>query len=198
MRLPPPGCWACGAVPSEEDISLGAVLHPRSGREGGPWTRYACRECGVEGALGRRGVVAPPEAVGWVPSVVASLIEGKRERDLRRRAAEWMARFADGFEVLRDREAPPPPAPRPRRGPEPPPPRASRRAAGTALPSTQAEARTVLGVAAAATRKEIDAAFRKASKKCHPDLVAHLDEDFQKLAHEKFVRLKRAHELLTR
>jgi DnaJ-class molecular chaperone len=53
-------------------------------------------------------------------------------------------------------------------------------------------------VDAGAGRREIDAAFRKASRKCHPDLVAHLDEDFQRLAHGKFLRLKRAHEILTR
>jgi DnaJ-class molecular chaperone len=75
----------------------------------------------------------------------------------------------------------------------PPPPRV---VAG--LPSTPEEARQLLGVAPRATRKEIDAAFRKASRKCHPDLVAHLDEDFQRLAHEKFLGIKRAHDILTR
>jgi len=189
-------------VPSDVDIAREAVLQPRTAAEGGPWTRYACRECGAEGVLGRRSVVAPPEAAGWVTSVVASLIDGKRQRDLRRRAAEWMARYGAGFEVLRETEreptAPtPPPPPRARKGSPPPPPPPPRRAAAPAgLPSTPAEARAILGVASAATRKEVDAAFRKASRKCHPDLVAHLDEDFQRLAHDKFLRLKRAHEIL--
>jgi DnaJ-class molecular chaperone len=51
-------------------------------------------------------------------------------------------------------------------------------------------------VAEDATREEIEAAFRRASRRCHPDLVAHLDEEFQRLAHEKFLRLKRAQEIL--
>ena len=196
MRLPPGGCWSCGNVPSEEDIARGATLQPRSEEEGGPWTRYACRGCGAEGALGRGGVLAPPEAVGWESSVVATLIEGRRERSLRRRAAEWMARYGGGFEVLREREPPPPPRRRSRSAPPPrsdPPPR---RPVLAGLPATPAEARAVLGLPAGATRMEIDAAFRRASKKCHPDLVAHLDEDFQRLAHEKFLRVKRAHEVL--
>ena len=199
MRLPPTGCWSCGEVPSEEDIAREATLQPRSEEEGGPWTRYACRQCGVEGVLGRGGVLAPPEAAGWESSVVATLIEGRGERALRRRAAEWMARYGSGFELLRETEPPPPPRRRtrgaapPRRDPPPP-----RRPVLAGLPSTPAEARALLGLAAGATRREVDAAFRAASRKCHPDLVAHLDEDFQRLAHEKFLRIKRAHEVLTR
>jgi hypothetical protein len=194
MARPLPGCWSCGAVPSKEDIALRGLLQARSAKEGGPWTLLACSACGVEGVLGRGPVLAPPEAIGREYPVVASLLEGRRERDLRRRAREWMARHGAGFEAV---HGDPPGEPR-ARPPSPPPPRPPRRPVASGLPASKGEARAVLGLADGADRKEIDAAFRKASRRCHPDLVAHLDEDFQRLAHDKFLRIKRAHELLTR
>jgi DnaJ-class molecular chaperone len=42
----------------------------------------------------------------------------------------------------------------------------------------------------------VDAAYRAAARRCHPDLVAHLDAEFQALAHEKFLRIARAHAIL--
>jgi len=215
MRLPPPGCWSCGAVPSEEDIARGTVLRPREEGEGGPWTRLLCPACGVEGALeaGTEGapVLAPPEAAGVDLPAVATLLEGRPGRDLRRRAREWMRRYGAGLEALRSGRTrgapPPPPSPPPPRGRDrrgspggrasPPHPPVARSLAPAGLPSTPAEARAVLGLPDGATRKEIDAAYRKASRRCHPDLVAHLDEDFQHLAHEKFLRIQRAREILT-
>jgi len=186
MVPPLPGCWSCGAVPSKEDIDLRGLLQVRSAKQGGPWTLLTCGACGVEGVLGQRFVLAPLEAVGREYPIVASLLEGSRERELRRKAREWMERFGRDFRAFRGEV------------PSPPPPRAPRRPAAAGLPSTKAEARAVLGLADGADRKEIDAAFRRASRRCHPDLVAHLDEDFQRLAHDKFLRIKRAHEVLTR
>lgn len=211
--MPPPGCWSCAAVPSIEDIARGSVLQPRAAEDGGPWTRLLCPECGAEGALetvpGSGPLLAPPEAVGAGVPVVAALLEGKRGRDLRRRATEWTLRYGRAVAELRaDRlrgaapPPPPPPPPRPRPGdrrgaaPPPPPRHGTAVRAPAGLPTSPAEARAVLGVGDGASRKEIDAAYRKASRKCHPDLVAHLDEDFQRLAHEKFLRLRRAREIL--
>jgi hypothetical protein len=109
----------------------------------------------------------------------------------------WIRAERRAAPVALEEEAPPP---RPRGGPR-------RRAAAAEaapaaastlrLPRTPAEARELLGVPAGASRKEVDAAFRRASRKCHPDLVAHLDEEFQRLAHDKFLRIKRAQELLS-
>ncbi len=207
---PSPGCWSCGEVPSEEDILLDSVLHPRAAGKGGPWTGMACRSCGVEGVLegvpGCPPLLVPPEAAGLETSAVATLLDGRRARDLRRRARAWMERWAAALERLRAaRRAGPSPAEGPRS--PPPPPRGGRRPSGGRvppaprrpsldLPRTPEEARGILGVGPGASRKEIDSAYRKASRRCHPDLVAHLDEDFQRLAHEKFLRLKRAQEIL--
>lgn len=59
-----------------------------------------------------------------------------------------------------------------------------------------ADALEVLGVEVSATAEEIDEAFRARSLTCHPDKVAHLDEDIQALAAEKFNRLRAAYTFL--
>jgi hypothetical protein len=213
---PPSGCWSCGEVPSDEDIRREAVLHPRSAARGGPWTGWDCRACGAETAVepmpGGAPVLAPPEAAGIDASMVADFLDGSRGRDIRRRAREWMDRWGPGLELLRRTRRTRPrvrerkPEPRPRKPPSeagarsrtpPPPPPPAPRADSHPLPLTAEEARGILEVAAGATRKEIDAAYRRGSRRCHPDLVSHLDRDFQDLAHRKFLRLKRAHEILT-
>jgi DnaJ-domain-containing protein 1 len=84
-------------------------------------------------------------------------------------------------------EDPPPPEARPE--PEPPPPGRP----GPAVAVLIEHYRT-LGLSLTATRDEIAAAFRKLSVRCHPDKVAHLDEDFQRLAERKFRELRTAYE----
>jgi len=197
-------------VPSEEDILVRSMLHPRAAAEGGPYTRMACPACGAEAVLEETGggdpVLAPPEAAGAGLPAVAAFLEGAAAREERRRAREWLDRWGGALDLLRAerrrvpvREAPPPPRPKAGSRPAgPPPPRPEPPRSDRELPSTDEEARAILGVDARATREEIDGAFRRASLRCHPDLVAHLDEEFQKLAHGKFLRLKRAHELLTK
>jgi DnaJ like chaperone protein len=51
----------------------------------------------------------------------------------------------------------------------------------------------LLGIPLGATREEITRAYRKLSQRCHPDKVAHLDEEFQQLAERKFRRLHEAY-----
>lgn len=55
---------------------------------------------------------------------------------------------------------------------------------------------SILGVERGASREACVAAFRALAMKYHPDKFAHLDEAFQRLAHEKFVELKRAFDQL--
>jgi hypothetical protein len=54
----------------------------------------------------------------------------------------------------------------------------------------------VLGIAPDAAPEEVRAAYRRESQRYHPDKVAHLGEEFQQLAHEKFKEIQRAYEIL--
>ncbi|MFO7839959.1 MAG: DnaJ domain-containing protein [Desulfosalsimonadaceae bacterium] len=54
----------------------------------------------------------------------------------------------------------------------------------------------VLGIRRGASRKEIQAAYREAVQKYHPDKVSHLGEEFQDLAKKKFVEIQQAYDQL--
>lgn len=54
----------------------------------------------------------------------------------------------------------------------------------------------ILGLPAMASTAEIRAAFRRLAKQWHPDKVYHLGEEAQRLAHDKFTRLKAAYDAL--
>ena len=57
---------------------------------------------------------------------------------------------------------------------------------------------TVLGIQPGASEEEIKGAFKKLAAQYHPDKVQHLGEDFQRLAHEKFVAIQKAYSELIR
>lgn len=52
----------------------------------------------------------------------------------------------------------------------------------------------ILGLQPGATKEEIRAAYKKKVSQYHPDKVQHLGEDFQRLAHEKFVAIQKAYD----
>ena len=54
----------------------------------------------------------------------------------------------------------------------------------------------VLGLRREASPDEIERAYRKMLSKYHPDKVAHLGEEFQHIAHEKVIDIKKAYEML--
>jgi len=56
----------------------------------------------------------------------------------------------------------------------------------------------ILGVKANASPEEIRKAFHKLAVQYHPDKVHHMGEDFQKIAHEKFMELQKAYDRLRR
>ncbi len=54
----------------------------------------------------------------------------------------------------------------------------------------------ILGVSASASKEEIDSAYKARMKEYHPDKVAHLGEDLQKLAHRKALEIQQAYQQL--
>ncbi len=56
----------------------------------------------------------------------------------------------------------------------------------------------ILGVSPNATKEQIQAAYREAIKKYHPDKVSHLGEEFQELANRKFVEIQSAYDFLSK
>ncbi len=52
----------------------------------------------------------------------------------------------------------------------------------------------ILGIASSATDEEVKKAYRKMAVKYHPDKVAHLGDDLQKQAKEKFQKVQQAYE----
>ncbi|MGR3219134.1 MAG: TerB family tellurite resistance protein [Candidatus Anammoxibacter sp.] len=51
----------------------------------------------------------------------------------------------------------------------------------------------IFGLSENASKEEVDCAYRTLSKKYHPDKVAHLGEEFTKLAHDKFRLINKAY-----
>ena len=54
----------------------------------------------------------------------------------------------------------------------------------------------ILGIAPSASREAIQAAYKARMNEYHPDKVAHLGEDLQKLAHRKALEIQQAYQQL--
>ncbi len=56
----------------------------------------------------------------------------------------------------------------------------------------------VLGISTDADQKEIQAAYRKLANQYHPDKVAHLGEEFNAMAEQRFKEIQKAYDELKR
>ena len=63
--------------------------------------------------------------------------------------------------------------------------------------STPRSPHDVFGLSLSASQEEIDAKYRELVQQYHPDKVAHLGEDLQRLAHEKMLEITEAYRKLT-
>ncbi len=54
----------------------------------------------------------------------------------------------------------------------------------------------ILGVDPFASKRQIQAAYKEAIKKYHPDKLSHLGEEFSSLANEKFLEIQNAYDTL--
>lgn len=173
-------CPSCSHPYSTQDVVTYGVLKPRPARAGGPLVEYRCEQCKRiitlvphgHSRYARPGEPPPPEASP----------EDRRP--------PW--------------EGQPPPsgdAPPTHEIPDPEEPNAEDEPPGTEAESparlpTRIEALKLLDLGVDATAEQVEEAYRRLSLRCHPDKVAHLDEDFQALATRKFRQLGAARDVL--
>jgi uncharacterized membrane protein YkvA (DUF1232 family) len=65
-------------------------------------------------------------------------------------------------------------------------------------PAQEEDPYKILGLRPGASQEEIKTAYKKLAAQYHPDKVQHLGEEFQELAHEKFVIIQNAYNRLTK
>ena len=70
--------------------------------------------------------------------------------------------------------------------------------AKTTAPEAASDPYTTLGITPSASQKAIQSAYRARMSEYHPDKVAHLGEDLQKLAHRKVLEIQQAYQQLRR
>ena len=68
----------------------------------------------------------------------------------------------------------------------------------TTAPDAASDPYTTLGITPSASAKAIKSAYRARMSEYHPDKVAHLGEDLQKLAHRKVLEIQQAYQQLRR
>lgn len=177
-------CPACARPFTAAEVAGYGILRARSARAGGPIMEYPCQGCGRrmrliphgDGRYALPGQPPPPP----VPE--------------EHRRPPWAKESAPPRARQPKRPARPTP-------PEPPPEPIEVEVEAPAVEAPEAplsvtEALELLGVGPEAEAPELERAFRRRSKTCHPDKVAHLDPEFQALAEQKFKRLQAALELL--
>jgi DnaJ-domain-containing protein 1 len=203
-------CWLCDVPLDPESVEREGFLVPRRTAEGGPLWMLRCPHCETENGAERNRAgefllvpCVPRGFGGWL----AALFDLRRTR-LRARARVWWRRNRKRRRAHHakpprsrpaeptDEEPPPRPGPAPDVEPEP-----ERPESEPAPPADDPRDRIVehyetLDVPLTASRDEIAAAYRRLSQLCHPDKVAHLDEEFQELAEQKFRRLREAYEAI--
>lgn len=169
-------CPTCGTPYTPAEIVGVGILRARPAKEGGPLIEYRCAGCDRVLTLVPHGEgrYAPP---GEPPPEPVPEPE---------RRPAW-ARVGRPASEPRRGSAPPPAAQEPSTAPPAP---------GVDAPPTVLDAYELLGLPLTATRDQAERAFRERSLACHPDKVAHLDEEFRALAERKFKRLVAAFRLV--
>jgi hypothetical protein len=177
--MPSSACPTCATPYTPAEVVGVGILRARPAKDGGPLVEYRCAGCDRiltlvphgEGRYAPPGV-PPPDSVPESERLPAWVRAG-RPAPPPRPAASSAAEPASGTG---------PPV-----TPVPP---------GDGAAPTLLEAYELLGLSLTATREQAERAFRERSLTCHPDKVAHLDDDFRALAERKFKRLVAAFRLV--
>jgi hypothetical protein len=210
-------CWYCDGEIDAAVVEREGYLLPRRTSEGGPLWLLPCPHCGTRNGGEKNAAGAfllvphvAPGLRGWIAA-----LSSPGRLVLRAHARAWFRRHAAGRRAFHAE----PRSARPQEPEEdvpagaigqPPPPEAGPPLAGEDAPAGGEDAAReetarvsalldhygTLGVSLSATREEITAAYHRLSQRCHPDKVAHLDEEFQELADRKFRALRDAYEAI--
>ncbi len=174
-------CPRCSRPYTSSEVAGVGILRPRRAAAGGPLVEFLCPGCHKKLRLipHGEGRYAPP---GKPPP---------RHVPPEERRPPWVT--GEPADANRVHEVPEPELPP--RDPASSPSDETDAAEGDERMSI-AEALEVLGIGATADEAAIDQAFRERSLTCHPDKVAHLDDEFQALAEQKFKRLRAAYDRL--
>lgn len=175
-------CHACGTPYTSQELAGLGILRARPAAAGGPRLEYRCAGCAVVLTLVPHGEgrYAPPGA-----SPPEHVPEEARRPAWTRGATATSASAASGGAAAGQASGPASTG------------QAAPGAAGASAALTLVAAYELLGVPLTADRETLEKAFRARSLACHPDKVAHLDEDFRALAEQKFKRLVEAFRLVS-
>ena len=215
-------CWYCDRPMSQDYMLRDGILRPRTERDGGPYHLYSCTCCNRQNQCEKtprgRWFSSPgsqPTLLDYIlgrfvgqPQDFLKTMSWYAANEERRRycfehdadyhySGGWLKRILRGSLLRRNTRPPKTSGEKPR---------AERRERHDSERPGKAEVKhtgilapwQILGVEADASREEIRKAFHKLAVQYHPDKVHHLGEDFQKVAHAKFMELQRAYERLIR
>jgi DnaJ-domain-containing protein 1 len=200
-------CWFCDQDIDDALIESEGCLVPRHSRDGGPLRVFTCPNCGTENGAERNGagasLLVPIVHLGF-QGAIDGLFD-RHESVLQAHARAWFLKNVEVRSAFHGTPAAPWPGTEspPRRDPEPAPTEPEKPEAEPTPPRPATRDfdallahYATLELSLDASEDDVQAAYRRLSQKCHPDKVAHLDEDFQALADRKFRRLKLAYEAI--
>lgn len=221
---PSPGfrCWFCDHRFQPRQVLRDGILRSRRPGLGGPYRLFLCGACNqdnlCEKTRGGRWFASPHCKVGFLDYLFSPFLDTStssaetllaaiswfRENEERRRyyfELDGDTRYSHGNWLRRLwPTAKPTPASGGQRSRRSAPPREE--AQGDRLPPGRPPSPAIvtpyeiLGVSHQARPEEIREAFRRMALHYHPDKVVHLGPEFERVAHEKFLRLKEAYEHL--
>jgi DnaJ-domain-containing protein 1 len=220
-------CWFCGHASTVRQLLRDGILRSREASAGGPYRLLVCPACGQENLCEKtargRWFASPSSKLTLMEYLFSKILDRESASAQTLLAAiSWLRDNEDRRRYFFERDGDRrysgasllgrlwPGAPRQPAGSERHDAGAKRRASRERGGSTERDSsrprrpspivtpHEVLGLEADASEQEIRAAFHRLAIHYHPDKVHHRGEEFERIAQEKFLRLKEAYEILIR
>lgn len=193
-------CLFCRKTFTEKDLLKRGVIKSRSKSRGGPYFIYKCAHCREEMKClrGDRGWIleAPHEEWG-IFEFFRRVLEGSLPL---LGIEEGKGARVFGSSRASSTRGSPPRGGDSRKGEKKEEKDAKKRTVPPTgrVPEQWRTFYKILEVDHSASREDVVRAFRSLSKKVHPDRFINCDKEFQRLAHQKFIELKKAYDTLLR